>query len=406
MTTGVLFLFFLSTPLGIYALIVGFLFAPSKSKHYVFFLGLAFGLIAYCTTPLRTIDITRYFQQLDSIRDLPFSQAVNWADDGLVIKNIVFWLVSQTKDNRILPFISIFTVYVSASYIIIDSCGDNKRIARAILLFQLMAIPFYHTYSNVRNVSAFALLAVAVYRDMVKKKRTVITYLLYIIPCFIHMSGIVIVLFRAVIPIIRRFPYLGITSTLVIPTVIINSYSVLRRIQFPGYVGQIVNRAIWKAYSSTVATSDYAVETQSHGSFLAGRLVAFVFCVGLLLFVLSEIKRKRTERVYDYQIFVGVLISMTLLWSIMGVVKYWVLLFFVYIICTPVIIWAFNDPDRKVGLRQKLLICVIVFSNFLSFLLQLRVIYRSLDLQRFSVDILTTNYIVVFIRAIKGFFAI
>ena len=90
MTTGVLFLFFLSTPLGIYALIVGFLFAPSKSKHYVFFLGLAFGLIAYCTTPLRTIDITRYFQQLESIRDLSFSQAVNWADDGLVIKNIYF----------------------------------------------------------------------------------------------------------------------------------------------------------------------------------------------------------------------------------------------------------------------------------------------------------------------------
>ena len=107
-----------------------------------------------------------------------------------------------------------------------------------------MVIPFYHAYSNVRNVSAFALLAVAVYRDMVKKKRTVITYLLYIIPCFIHMSGIVIVLFRAEIPIIRKFPYLGITSTLVIPTVIIKSYSVLQRIQFPGYVGQIVNRAI------------------------------------------------------------------------------------------------------------------------------------------------------------------
>lgn len=175
---------------------------------------------------------------------MPFSQAVNWAEDGLVIKNIIFWLVSQTKDNRILPFISIFTVYVSASYIVIDSCGDNKRIARVILLFQLMVIPFYHAYSNVRNVSAFALLAVAVYRDMVKKKRTVITYLLYIIPCFIHMSGIVIVLFRAEIPIIRKFPYLGITSTLVIPTVIIKSYSVLQRIQFPGYVGQIVNRAI------------------------------------------------------------------------------------------------------------------------------------------------------------------
>lgn len=406
MTTGVLLLFFLSTPLGIYALIIGFLFAPSKSKHYVFFLGLAFGMIAYCTTPLRAIDITRYFQQLDSIRELPFSQAINWAEDGLVIKNIIFWLVSQTKDNRVLPFISIFTVYVSSSYIVVDSCGDNKRLAGIILLFQLMTIPFYHSYSNVRNVSAFALLAVAVYRDMVKKKRTVATFLLYIIPCFIHMSGFVIVLFRAVIPLIRKFPYLGITSTMVIPTVVVYSYPVLRRIQLPGYVGQIVNRAIWKAYSSIVATSDYAVEAQGHGSFLAGRLVAVIFCIGLLIFVFREIKRKRIESEYDFQIFVGILTAITIIWSVMGVVKYWVLLFFVYLICTPVLIWALSDQNKTLALKQKLLICMIAFSSLLSFILQLRVIIRSLDLKRFGVDILTTDYILVFIRAIKGFIAL
>ncbi len=237
--------FYLVTPLGVLCLILALVLAPSKARKLVPFIGLTFGLIGYSFVTNRAVDINRYFSTLDGIREIPVWQALNWTDDGLFVKNLIFWIISQTGDNNLLPFCSLFLIYSIGSYIVIDSCERNGVTKVWLpLLMLIFLIPLYYTYSNVRNVTSFAMISLAVYRELIEKKKNLLTVMLYVLPIFIHLSGIVLVLFRISVIFIKKKPLLGFVIAVGIPTIVSWLFQNYGEIAIGGNIGIILRRAI------------------------------------------------------------------------------------------------------------------------------------------------------------------
>ena len=405
MITVALLLSYLITPLGVMLLIISIFGAPSHKKKYALFIGLTFGMIGYCSSPVREIDIVRYFQQIEGIRGLPFSRAFSWAEDGLIVKNLIFWIIARIGDNHILPFLSLMTVYTVSSYILIHTIRENKKTLGYLLALQLMLIPFYNCFSNVRNVMAFSLLAMAFYRDLIEKKMDLLTGVLYVVPCFIHMAGLVLVLLRILLPLFSKLSFLSLGVTFGIPAVVILLYPMIQGVSFGGNLGRIVNRAIWKAYGSFVRTSDYAQEMQTHGAFVVNRLLAIVFCVVLLYIIVSclgkEVKMEKGRRYY--LVAVEMITSLSLIMAVMGVVKFWVFMFMVYVMFTPVIVWVQEGQILKAREYQ---ICMLLIGSvaLFSLLMQIRSIVANLDISYFLSNFLLTNYLDVIVNILKGLF--
>lgn len=404
MVTAMLLAAFLLTPFGAFFLLLMIYKKPSLRHKYASFVGLLFGMMGYCTRPVRTIDISRYFEQIDGIRELPFSQAAGWMDDGLIVKNVFFWLIAKIGDNQLLPFFSLLIIYGITTYVLADALeDDDKKLFGNILLLQILQIPFYTVFSNVRNVVAFAFLLLAVYRDLYRQKRDIITLVLYIVPCYIHLTGFVIVIVRFSVPIIKRMSYLGTAMTFAVPTSVVALYPRLRSISLPGNIGKVISRAIWKAYASVIRTSDYAQEVQTHGSFVANRALAAVFCVLLMYLIIQyqDIYRSTKRTKYEYSIYVEIMTIISFMLTAIGVVKYWVFMYMVYISCSPILI---EFAHKQEGKKKKAYYCYIFIWIVmgLRFVLQLRSMYKNLDIAWFMERILFTNYPMVVFQIIKG----
>ena len=403
MITAMLLTAFLITPFGLFFLLLLIFRKPSLHRRYVYFIGLMFGMIGYCTKPLRVIDISRYYEQLDAIRNMPVSRATNWMDDGLLIKNIFFWTVAQMQDNQMLQFFSLFIIYSICAFLLSDSLKDSKaELFGRLFVLEILLIPFYNVFSNVRNVTAFALLALAVYRDLYRNKKDFVTLILYIVPCYVHMAGLVIVAIRVLLPVIKRMSYVGLILTFGIPTAVVTYYPRLRSISLPGNIGKVLSRAIWKGYASIVRTSEYAQETQTHGSFIVNRLIAAVFCVILFYLIIryQKIYRGKDRSKHEYSLYISIITIIGFMMSVMGVVKYWVFMYLVYISFIPILLeFVQRKFNKNRDYYAAYLINIIALARGL---LQARTMLVNLDITGFLSRILYTDYLIVGFRAIKG----
>lgn len=403
MITAMLLAAFLITPFGLFFLLLLIFKKPSLHRRYIYFIGLMFGMIGYCTKPRRVIDISRYHEQLDAIRNLPISSAANWMDDGLFIKNTFFWIVAQMQDNQILQFFSLFIIYSICAFLLSDSLKDSRaELFGRLFVLEVLLIPFYNVFSNVRNVTAFALLSLAVYRDLYRKKRDLATLVLYLVPCYVHMASLVIVAIRVLLPVIKRMSYAGMILTFGIPTVVVSYYPRLRSISLPGNIGKVLSRAIWKGYASIVGASEYAQEAQLHGSFIVNRLIAIVFCIILFYLIIryQTIYRGKDRGKYEYSLYISIITIISFMMSIMGVVKYWVFMYLVYISYIPILIEFVHHKYKKN--REYYAVYMIHLIALARGLLQARTMLVNLDISGFLSRILYTDYLMVGFRAIKG----
>ena len=379
--------------------------SPTSFKKYYLLYALAFGMAAYCYEPTYEIDLSRYFHQLEYCRTLPFSQALTWADDGLVVKNLLFWLISKLGDNHILPLLSMTTIFGVSTYICVDTVKESDVQPYRILLFQLMLLPFYNTLSNVRNVVAFALIILAIYRDLVYKKRNVATILLYILPCFIHMAGLAMLLIRLALIIVKKKPYIGLALTLGIPTASIALFERVGRVDLPGNLGKIVSRAIWKAYSSSVNTSNYAVSMRESGYFTACRFVMFFVC-GILLIMFIKQLRSDATNYRDYKIFCGIIIAITMIWIVLGTVKYWVFAFAVVVASSPILVDFSKEYKQSRKIYDQLMRISLVILMLARSALELYFIRSRIVLSDYFTSALTCSLWVIIGKALLYLIAI
>lgn len=273
--------------LGLYYLIK----IPTKWRSYLWIVVLALSLLAFSYVPAETTDLYRYRLIAERVSHLDFFDAVtNGFEEGLIIINLLFWIAGKTKAVGLLPAFSVAVVYGVAGYITCDTAEAFERQDRIpwTLFIQFLLLPFFNIILNVRNVAAFSLVLLAVYRDIIKRKLNVITIAIYLSACMIHISALSLILLRIIIPIAKRHLILVTLLAAFLSSGLTFLYNNV------GLFGNnnIFTRAIYEAYHYT--TDTYA--QTGYGAFYRSywwNNVNFYVCMAFALITLITIVRKK-----------------------------------------------------------------------------------------------------------------
>jgi hypothetical protein len=156
---------------------------------------------------------------------------------------------------------------------------------------------FCSVINNVRNILAFSLVGLAVYRDCYQKKRNIPTFLLYFIPIFLHPSSMVIIMLRFIIILPGKIKIAASIVTLFIVEIVNIVYEFSARISGGSLVGKIFKDFAYKGYAFFNDTnSAWGMAVAKSGSYTLQRYLyisfAAFFCV-VCAFVVADIKKAK-----------------------------------------------------------------------------------------------------------------
>lgn len=233
------------------------------------------------------MDLTRYFQQLSNYSVLSWSSFVELVlkRNILVVQELLFYIIAKTNNFHLLPAIVIFVVYYITLYMITDYAkrnSINSKMMMKVIVFTIFVLPFPSLVSNVRNVLAFSIFILGIYREFQQNKKNLITYLLYILPVFIHISTLALLILRILLKVysIKKSRRYIISFTIIGSTYLIGTMDSL--IDILPFSNRILSSFIKKAnfYVSNTST-DYAIYLQSS---LLPKLQKIYF-VGVVIFL-------------------------------------------------------------------------------------------------------------------------
>lgn len=202
-------IFIINPFIGMIFVVLGLYKDRKKSTHYSLMFALFFAALAYWFIPNHEMDLTRYFLQLSIYKNLSWSNFITviLPRNTLFIQEIMFFLISKTNNFHLLPAIVIFITYFLTFYMITNYSNrksiESKKMM-GIIFFIVCVLPFPSLVSNIRNILAFVLFIYAVYRDLEEKKRNFLTYSLYLIPIFIHISAVALLIARLLLPVYNK----------------------------------------------------------------------------------------------------------------------------------------------------------------------------------------------------------
>ena len=316
----------ISAPLGLLYSFVGFQYASKQWKKVLPVFILTVAAMAYAYTPVFTgnVDLWAYFNMLSICSNKTLVEVVEWFNDGLITENVMFWALGHVGVPHLLPAITVGTIYGVAGYITCDTAtntNSNSAIGRAIL-FQICMIPFLSLVQNIRNVFAFSLIILAVYRDLVKHDRGITTWLLYVLPCFIHITAIMIVLLRILVVLAKKNLGLVILLTATVPS-LSNAFVVFgSKIKGLSAIAIFIRTAARKlyGYTSNTAAVDWASQVQSSVIQIAMRCICMTAAIIFLIIIYWMLKNKKRD---DFHAFLALLCITTLACQPIKTPAYW-----------------------------------------------------------------------------------
>ena len=296
-------------PLGIPIGLVGI---ANDSRHrmaYIFCIAFAFAMFAYSYQAIVETDIVRYWSFIEADGQLGFKEMLVKGRYGiargeyLFVINAVFWFFGKIGLPRMVPALSTFIVYYISFYITVR-IGSDHEARRSALLFYIMfcvvALNFYSISNNVRNIMAFQLMSLAVFRDVYEKKRNLWTYILYVLPLFIHTSSVLLLLFRVFLRIEKRIKAVGVAAVVLVKPVLFLLYPLSFKME--GSMA-ILGRGIQKGFGYFMDTSSsWGLEVQASGSERLFKLLYMLIVIVMCACCVLAEKRKIQTSVLEYGI--------------------------------------------------------------------------------------------------------
>lgn len=161
---------------------------------------LSMSFIAYSSYMGDNYDLYRYYQMINSLH----GRSLFWAFQNFRYKNnvlttILFWFVSYTGNNKLLPFFavgitfSLIFVVLKKEYRLLNS---NSSVVLFYIVRLFAVVTFQDLVGGVRQVLMLSVLLVTVYRDMLLEKNDILTILLYLACCMIHTGAVAFIVIR------------------------------------------------------------------------------------------------------------------------------------------------------------------------------------------------------------------
>lgn len=274
-------------------------------KRYVFPLALIFGMFGYnmAFKSGDTNDLLRYFDTISNMVNMSLKNIIALDFDMLYTKDILFYFVSRTGNPHVLPFIVGIIIYAIVFYVLFDMVERSKREFKISEIFMLGIISIgilapYSVIGNVRCVFSYVLISFAIYRDLVQKKRNLLTLLLYIVPIGLHTSAIIILFIRIVSFLFKKVSKISILIAVMLPTLIEIAHTFVNKFNF-GLLGSIVTNAINKAYSYLYWTEGgWATAVENSISSKFNKITGTVFLISIIISIifLHKNNTKKNEK--------------------------------------------------------------------------------------------------------------
>ena len=384
-------------PLLLIISIIGLLKSPKQWR--LFYVGyiISIAIIAYSWIPQSTPDITRYFYMLEQCASMTLNEINVFFDDGLFVKNYIFWLISRTGNVHLLPAISTGTVYGIASYITCSYCESEgkERYIPIIMIFQFMSFPFFSITSNIRNVWCFALITLAAYRDLYQKRNNAFTLCLYILPCFIHNGGWILIGVRLICIVAKRFRFIAIIVAFGVASIIDYLYSIIFYLPNKSVINmvKVAHNYLYEKDSA------YALSVASNVGDRLSRYAAMILAVLVVVYIFLRIKEQENKANFNtYEFLVA---SAVIGFNAFTVPHYWRLSVAMTIGIAPVLSRMIDDVYAK-----RKYYCAFVNMVFLmactQLFLQVKTTSGLVDYTQLLTDSILNNVYVVLLSSIRG----
>ena len=158
---------------------------------------LSFATISFYIDPPFEYDLYRHFEEVDRIRQggmhYLLNDSIYRSQLGTVL---LYYLISLQPNNHFLPFVSVLIVYLILTYMITDHVSNNRLSSNTVFIcltvhFALSDITW--TISMIRQPLACAICALAIYLDIIKRKK--MSIFVYALGVSVHpgMVGVILV---------------------------------------------------------------------------------------------------------------------------------------------------------------------------------------------------------------------
>ncbi|WP_448782202.1 hypothetical protein [Blautia sp.] len=266
-------------------------------KINVFCISYAMAVFAYCYIPTVDSDLVRYHQVIQQVKEMSFIDAANYnlyGEGNLYSFMALCWILGKISQPNLLQAISVFSVVYIASYVNYRIANDNKIMHKESfysLLFLLLNLNFYILVNNVRNVFAFSLICYAVFRELYLKKRDLLTIFLYVIPCFMHASAILLVLFRIILPFTKKIKWVLLVLIILMKFVVGYLSGFLGGIASGNVVVQLIVSMLNKGnrYYNNY-DSAWAMAAHSSGSMQLMKMILVLECIIITALMFRNLK--------------------------------------------------------------------------------------------------------------------
>lgn len=189
----------------VFIFIVLFWITPKKLSGLPILLTVVLlSVLAYNIVPNESDDLSRYFMQLDYLRDYGydylkrcFEDNVNGGNWGTYrVCGYYFYFISWLPSNQWMPAITVFLSY-GLLLLVIYKMAKRFNVSKFYLFFAviffLSTYWYYDVCSGIRNGLTFSIIFSCAYYHLAERKNIALCYLGYILASLLHSSGIMLV---------------------------------------------------------------------------------------------------------------------------------------------------------------------------------------------------------------------
>lgn len=210
----------LGAPLTYAVIVLGFaavyMLIPRKYTIISFLLLLvSLSVYAFYVQPNDTDDLSRYYMQLDYLREYGYDYLKRCFDEGINgwdtyrVTGYYFYIFSKFSDNRFLPCITVAIAY-GLTFLCLYKAANRFDIGKGNLFIGALTILslywFYDIWAGIRNGLCFAIIFACAYYHLVEKKNVFFCIIGYILACFMHSAGFIMVVVVIVAYIVYKIP--------------------------------------------------------------------------------------------------------------------------------------------------------------------------------------------------------
>lgn len=287
------------------SLICRFLFSPiifiknlvnniflSNKKILIFTLSIIFFMLGLYITPINTCDLNNYWSYINTYTDKSILEIWNLNYQNLFVIDFVFWILANFLSKEFFSAICgliIFYVMFRICFSIInnESISDYRKYLILILGFLTINLPL--VYSSGRNFTAISIFMLALFREYFEQKKNFLTYILYIVPIFIHETMIIYLIIRVMIIFFKKYNLLFLNCCLVLfvlflPFFVDCAYFIFNSIDFNFFFLDTIRSLIFKAYNYFhLSNSDYLRLSQTLYYIVQRILYSLIFIVSIII---------------------------------------------------------------------------------------------------------------------------